>query len=115
MVQLRFSSIVDRALGASAPHRLQHVPAPRECRFRGNAVRWLLPCHIQRALPRMRIGAVLRPAVLLAFADRFGLCSTWMAQPRSVRIAGRLCFVINIEIPPAVTDPWAPARSWRLV
>jgi hypothetical protein len=34
-------------------------------------------------------------------------CSTLIAHPRSVRIAGRRSFVISIEIAPAGTNPSA--------
>src|SRR3954447_15007910 len=39
-------------------------------------------------------------------------CSTLSAHPRSVRIAGRLSFVISIELAPAGTNP-SPVLSFR--
>jgi hypothetical protein len=57
--------------------------------------------EINGAFACMRIGAVFGPAVLLAFVDGTGLMQHIIAQPRSVRMAGRLSFVISIEITPA--------------
>ncbi len=55
----------------------------------------------------MWVSAVLHPAVLLAFADVAGFLQRGDRQPRSVRIAGRLSFVVSIEITPAGTTPSA--------
>jgi hypothetical protein len=65
-----------------------------------------MPGDIERVLARMRIGAVLRLAALLALVDAPVSCSRWIAQPRSVRIRG-FSFVISIEIAAAETNPWA--------
>jgi hypothetical protein len=35
-------------------------------------------------------------------------CSTEIAQPRSVRVAGRLSFVISIELAPTWDESFAP-------
>ena len=53
----------------------------------------------------VRIGAVLHPSMLHAFADSAGLLSTEIAQPRSVRIVDGPSLSFSIKMTPARKKP----------
>ena len=67
----------------------------RECRH-GRLVE-PVSRDVESALARVRVGPVLYPTVLLAFADGARFQQHGHAQPRSVLIAGRLSVVISTD------------------
>ncbi len=80
------------AFRAGIAGRIQDLADFGDSLIRRQAVRWDLPGDIQGVLARMRIGPVLRPAVLLAFVDRSGVLQ-------------------HIDRPPAQR---ADRRMWRM-
>lgn len=88
---------------------------PRPANWRSGSRAWRISAgDVEGTFSGMRIGTILRPAVLLALVDSAILLQHPSAQPRSVRIASRLSFVMSIEITPARTNPSA-RRSFRAV
>jgi len=78
-----FASPRRRALRAGVADRVQHVPNRGHGSSGETPNSAILADQDEGALAGMRIGAVLRPAVLVAFTDRASLLEHEIAQPRS--------------------------------
>jgi len=78
-----FASIRRRALRAGVADRVQHVPNRGHGSSGETPNSAILADQDEGALAGIRIGAVLRPAVLVAFTDRASLLQHEIAQPRS--------------------------------
>jgi hypothetical protein len=72
--------------------------------------RRILTGEEEGALARLRISAVLHPAVLIAPAIAPASSSKEIAHPRSVRIVGLRSFVVSIEIAPAGDESFGPVN-----
>jgi hypothetical protein len=66
-------SLSGRALRAGIANRAENVFDRGHRLVRRDTNRWILPSHQHCALAGVRVGAVLHPAVLFAFADGAGL------------------------------------------
>jgi len=78
-----FASIRRRALRAGVADRVQHVPNRGHGSSGETPNSAILVDQHEGALAGMRIGAVLRPAMLVAYTDRASLLQHEIAQPRS--------------------------------
>src|SRR6202043_2494051 len=90
--------VLRRTLRTGVADSVQDVRDGEACILRRHSLRRIPACDVEGALAGMRIGSILRPSMFLAFADGAGLLQHGDAQPRSIRIALGLSFVISIAI-----------------
>ena len=84
------------------PSETERTSAPlvRDGFVTKDAVRRLLSGDVQRVLPSMRIGAVLRPAVLVTFVDGAGLLQHGERPASRSKSSADLSFVVSIDVTP---------------